>query len=213
MKQKIITALKTKYQRFGLSNEAIDRIASAKEKTVNKEEDIEAAVADVETMNLIAQEVMKMRDGEIQRRTDLQKTFDTYKESHPEKKEDDHADDEPEWARTLREQMQATNERLDRADKDSKAKAALASVVAAARKKFSHEKAFRLTEREFSVKEDESEEDALKRFEEAYNANKKEFFSDGVIPPFGSGDASDDEQAFKSRLSSYADAKFGAKKD
>ena len=88
MKEQIITAFKTKYQSFGLSNEAIDRIASAKEKTVTKPEDIEAALADVETMTLIAKEVQKMRDGEIQKRTDLQKNFDTYKASHPDKTDD-----------------------------------------------------------------------------------------------------------------------------
>ena len=76
MKQKIIAALKTKYQRFGLSNEAIDRIASAKEKTVTSEEEIESAVADAQTMELIANELQKMRDKEIRNRTDLQTTFD-----------------------------------------------------------------------------------------------------------------------------------------
>ncbi|MBR4757520.1 MAG: hypothetical protein IK084_01790, partial [Bacteroidaceae bacterium] len=84
MKQQIIAAFKTKYQRFGLSNEAIDRIASALEKTVTKAEDIERALADANTMGLIANELQKMRDKEIQNRTDLQTTFNAYKEAHPE---------------------------------------------------------------------------------------------------------------------------------
>ena len=61
-KEQIATALKTKYQRFGLSNEAIDRIATAREKTVTSEGEIEAATADVVTMELIANELQKMRD-------------------------------------------------------------------------------------------------------------------------------------------------------
>lgn len=84
LKDQIASALKTKYQRFGLSNEAIDRIASAKEKTVTKVEDIEAAIADVSTMDLIAQELIKVRDQEIQKRTDTQSAFDKYKTEHPE---------------------------------------------------------------------------------------------------------------------------------
>ena len=84
MKEKIIAAFKTKYLRFGLSNEAIDRIASAKEKTVTSEDQIEAAIADAETMSLIATELQKMRDKEIQSRTDLQASFNAYKEAHPE---------------------------------------------------------------------------------------------------------------------------------
>lgn len=88
MKKKIADALKTKYKHFGLSNEAWDRIASAKEETVKKEEDIEAGISDVATMDLIAKELQKMRDGEIQKRTDLQREYDDYKAKNVEKKEE-----------------------------------------------------------------------------------------------------------------------------
>lgn len=84
MKKRIAEALKTKYKSFGLSNEAWDRIASAKEETVTKEEDIEAGISDVATMDLIAKELQKMRDSEIQKRTDLQREHDDYKAKHPE---------------------------------------------------------------------------------------------------------------------------------
>ena len=214
MKEKIITAFKTKHLGFGLSNEAIDRIASALEKTVSKEEDIENALSGVEAMTLIAKEVQKMRDGEIQKRSDLQKTFDTYKASHPEGKEAKETTDEnePEWARKLREQNEALQARLDKADKDTARKSLLSEIVAESKKKLTHDKAFRLTEREFSLKDDETKEAALARFEESYNANKKEFFSDGVIPPFGNGGHDDGEQAFKDRLKAFADGKFGEEK-
>lgn len=214
MKEQIITAFKTKYQSFGLSNEAIDRIASAKEKTVTKPEDIEAALADVETMTLIAKEVQKMRDGEIQKRTDLQKNFDTYKASHPDKTDPDpDPDPDPDDKdKDLRDQIKKLTERLDKQEKDKEAGKLLSEVIAESKQKLTHEKAFRLTEREFTLKEDETKEDALKRFEEAYNANKKEFFSDGVIPPFGSGEHTDGEQAFKDRMKAFADGKFGEEK-
>ena len=88
MKKKIAEALKTKYKSFGLSNEAWDRIASAKEETVTKEEDIETGISDVATMDLIAKELQKMRDSEIQKRTDLQREHDDYKAKHPEKQEE-----------------------------------------------------------------------------------------------------------------------------
>ena len=86
MKKRIADALKTKYKSFGLSNEAWDRIASAKEETVTKEEDIETAIADFSTMDLIAKELQKMRDSEIQKRADLQREHDDYKAKHPEGK-------------------------------------------------------------------------------------------------------------------------------
>lgn len=95
MKKKIAEALKTKYKSFGLSNEAWDRIASAKEETVTKEEDIEAGISDVATMDLIAKELQKMRDSEIQKRTDLQREHDDYKAKHPEKDPDPNPDPDP----------------------------------------------------------------------------------------------------------------------
>ncbi len=110
MKAKIAEALKTKYKSFGLSNEAIDRIASAKEKTVTKEEEIEAGISDVSTMDLIAKELQKMRDSEIQKRTDLQRVHDDYKAKHPEKSDPDQnpdPDPDPDADKTLIERIQA----------------------------------------------------------------------------------------------------------
>lgn len=83
-KDQIVSALKTKYKNFGLSNEAIDRIASAMEKTVTEASQIETVIANAETMGLIASELQKMRDREIQSRTDTQRAFDAYKLAHPE---------------------------------------------------------------------------------------------------------------------------------
>lgn len=94
-KEKIVETLKTEYKSFGLSNEAIDRIASAREKTVTEESQVETAIKDAETMKLIAQELQKMRDSEIQKRTDLQRVHDDYKAKHPEKDPDPNPDPDP----------------------------------------------------------------------------------------------------------------------
>jgi len=108
MKKKIAEALKTKFKSFGLSNEAWDRIASAKEETVKEDKDIEAAISDVATMDLIAKELQKMRDSEIQKRTDLQREHEDYKAKHPDTGDDDEkgGDDDGEkkvdWAATLK---------------------------------------------------------------------------------------------------------------
>lgn len=83
-KDQILTALKTKHQNFGLSNEALDRIATQLEKTVTKAEDIDAAITGAAAMDLIARELVSMRDKEIRNKTDLQASFDKYKTEHPE---------------------------------------------------------------------------------------------------------------------------------
>lgn len=84
-KDKIVEGLRAKSEikRFGLSNEAIDRIATAREKTVTEEAQVETVLTDAETMRLIAEELMKHRDQEITKRTEAQSAFDAYKAAHP----------------------------------------------------------------------------------------------------------------------------------
>ena len=193
MKNKIATAVKTKYQRFGLTNEAIDRIASAKEKTVTSEEDIESAIADAETMDLIAQELMKMRDGEIQKRTDTQRAFDTYKEKHPasdpaptdppKPKEGE----EPEWAKKIREQNEAIAARLDAQEKAAADRATRLTVESKLKAEgCTNAGILNLTLKGFSLGEKETMDEAVARLKEEYNASCKETFGDGPRPGVGS---------------------------
>ncbi len=176
MKQKIIDAFKTKYLSFGLSNEAIDRIASALEKTVTKEEEIAEALAKVDTMNLIASELQKMRDKEIQTRTDLQNSFDDYKKKHPESNPDPDPDPdpnkEPEWAKTLREQ----NERIlarQKADDDAKAQKELVARLEAGLKKAGCVNAGILAGvlKGVALQKDETEDAAIERLKGEYNTS------------------------------------------
>lgn len=96
-KDKIVEGLRAKSEikRFGLSNEAIDRIASAREKTVTEETQVETVLTDAETMRLIAEELMKHRDQEITKRTEAQSAFDAYKAAHPEKDPDPDPNKDP----------------------------------------------------------------------------------------------------------------------
>lgn len=187
-KEEIATALKTKYQRFGLSNEAIDRIASAREKTVASEGDVEAAVADVATMELIAFELQKMRDKEIQSRTDTQRAFDTYKEKHPDKTPEPPTPptppqpgpmDEPEWAKNLR-------ERFEREDKEKKDKQVRDTLTARLKMEgCSNTGIIKFVMTEYSPVEGESEDDAVKRLKESYSSAYTETFGAGPIPGYG----------------------------
>ncbi|MBQ7913450.1 MAG: hypothetical protein IJ308_06905 [Clostridia bacterium] len=194
MKQKIIDAFKTKYLSFGLSNEAIDRIASALEKTVTKEEEIAEALEKVDTMNLIASELQKMRDKEIQTRTDLQNSFNAYKEKHPETtppptppKKDEQ---EPEWAKTLREQNEILLKRQQ--DEDAaKAQKELIARLEAGLKKAGCVNAGILSGvlKGVALQKDETEDAAIERLKGDYNASVKAIFGDGPIPPAAGGSA------------------------
>ncbi|MBR5414184.1 MAG: hypothetical protein IK114_14330 [Fibrobacter sp.] len=195
MKTKIIDAFKTKFKSFGLSNEAIDRIASALEKTVTKEEEIAGALDTATTMNLIASELQKMRDKEIQTRTDLQKSFDAYKESHPDSNPDPDPDPkpdptEPAWAKTLREQ----NEKLlarQKADDEARAHKELTGRMEAGLKQAGCVNAGILAAvlKGFALQKDETEEAAIERLKGEYNSSLKAIFGDGPIPPAAGGTA------------------------
>jgi len=190
MKSIIVASLKTKYQRFGLSNEAIDRIASAKEKTVTSEDQIEAAIADAETMGLIANELQKMRDKEIQSRTDLQSNFDKYKEKHPEKSETTQdpkpTGEEPEWAKKLRESNERIEARFAAEDAAKRNAETLKDVEAKLKAAISqssfNQGVFKSTLKGFALNEKEEVEDAVTRLKADYDANLKETFGDGPIP-------------------------------
>ena len=187
-KENIASALKTKYQRFGLSNEAIDRIASAKEKTVTSEDAIEEGIADTETMGLIAIELMKMRDKEISNKTDLQRAFDAYKEKNPVPKPngEPEPDDtkpkeipEPEWARKIR-------ERFEREDKEKADNMARDAITARLKMEgCTNTGILKSTMRGFTLGQDETEDSAVARLKAEYNDSYKEVFGDGAVPGLG----------------------------
>lgn len=198
MKEKIALALKTKYQRFGLSNEAIDRIADAKQKTVTSEEDIESCVADSETMGLIASELMKMRDMEIQKRTDTQRAFDTYKEKHPASEQNQPTppkQGESESEKKLREQIDALTARLDAQDKEKAAKATRLTIESKLKAEgCTNAGILNLTLKGFALGEKETLDEAVTRLKEEYNASYKETFGGGTPPGVGTpafGDSKD----------------------
>ena len=190
-KEKIASALKTKYQRFGLSNEAVDRIASAREKTVTSEEEIETAVADVETMTLIATEVQKMRDMEIQKRTDTQRAFDTYKEKNPEAKTpetkpEEPKETEPEWARRLREQNERIEAWFQTEAKARRLSDSLSKVEAGLRESgCTNPGILKATLKGFALKEGETEDSAVERLKGEYNSSYKDTFGEGPVPGLG----------------------------
>lgn len=78
MKQKIIAALKTRYKNIGLGEKAFDGVAAFLEKTVTKEEDIEAAVAGDDVAALV-RAIQGDQDSLRARNTELQRSLDELK--------------------------------------------------------------------------------------------------------------------------------------
>lgn len=80
MKQKIIAALKTRYKNIGLGEKAFDGVAAFLEKTVTKEEDIEAAVAGDDVAALV-RAIQGDQDSLRAMNTELQRSLDKLREA------------------------------------------------------------------------------------------------------------------------------------
>lgn len=95
MKEKFLAVLKTEWSKLGLRKEALDRVASQRVKTIEKEEDIVSAAKDTETMNLLMAELQGSADAERQQRSQIQKDFEDYKSKHPEASEGGEGEEDP----------------------------------------------------------------------------------------------------------------------
>lgn len=182
MKDKILNALRTEYANLGLGEKAFDGVASFLEKTVTEEDKIAEAVKEESVRNLL-KSIQGESDSLRNKAAQAAKDLEDYKKAHPEDQSKQKPQTETEGEKKLREQVEALTKRLDEQDKAAKMKATLAAVKAAAKiAGCTSDKALDLTERLFSVKDDESDEDAAKRFKDEYDANVKKYFSDGITP-------------------------------
>ena len=95
MKEKLLAVLRTEWSRLGLKKEALDRVASQRVKTIEKEEDIMSAAKDADTMSLLMAELQGSADAERNKASQLQKDFDDYKTKHPEDSEGGEGKEDP----------------------------------------------------------------------------------------------------------------------
>lgn len=209
MKTKIMNALKTEYAKMGLGDKAFDGVASFLVKTITNEEDIDGVIKSEDTKNLL-KAFQGESDSLRNRAAQLQKDLDAYKESHPDPKKDPDPDPDPKKTpddgnKAVLDAIAAITKRLDDRDKKERNAATIASVKASAKAAgCTDEKVLKLTEKLFVLKDDESDEDASKRFEDEYNANAKEYFGGSVAPYRGAGiteqaKVSDADRAAKAR--------------
>lgn len=185
MKTKILNALRTEYANLGLGDKAFDGVASFLEKTITEEGKIAEAIKEESVKNLL-KSIQGESDSLRNRAAQAAKDLEDYKKTHPEATQTPSTNTPPqetEREKKLREQLEAITKRLDDQDKAAKVKATLASARAAAiAAGCTFDKGLDLTEQLFSVKDDESDEDAAKRFKDEYDANVKKYFSDGIMP-------------------------------
>lgn len=110
MKEKILSALKTKYKNLGFGDKAFDGVAEYLSGNVTEESQIETAIAGVEIL-------LKSFQGDIDKvrteKSELQKKYDELEKSQggtPKKEEE--PDQMPAWFKTYKEEQDKIIERL-----------------------------------------------------------------------------------------------------
>ena len=207
MKEKIIAGLKTAYAKLGLSDEAFDGVASLLEKTVKEESEIATAVGGDDVKKLLTT-IQGNIDSWKNKFYDTRKDLDKYKEKHPETdpdpKPNPKQDEEPEWARKLRE----SNERIEarfRAEDDAKRLSQNLSAVEAGLKSAGcvNPGILKGVLKGFALGDKETVEEATERLRKEYNDSYKETFGEGPRPGVGDGNFGGDAKKAAEAMNKY----------
>jgi len=200
-----MNALRTEYANLGLGDKAFDGVASFLVKTVTEEGQIADAIKE-EGVKALLKSIQGESDSLRNRATKLQKDLDDYKKLHPETKPQEGEKDDPNKA--ILDKLNALEQKLNAKEKAERQKATIDSVIASAKKNgCTDERGLDLTQRLFSLKDEESDDDAATRFKTEYDATMKKYFGDGAVPPKGSGNAPSTDAEYAKMLEGFAESK------
>lgn len=189
MKTKILQALKTKYSSKGLSEKALDGVASILEKTVTDESQIEAAISEAPIVNLI-NVYQSEADSLRNQKASAEKALADYKAAHPEQKgQNDGNKPDDANAQALRE-LQAQIAELKKDREAEVAKARREQIIAGVRKslKEGNRNVDALLDIVLSnpvIAEGDTEATIAERVGKDYDSYYAKLYGHGAVPPFG----------------------------
>ena len=193
MQVKYLSALKTKYASFGLSKEALDRVASQRVKTIANEDEIDADIASTDTAMLVMKEMQRATDTLRTDNAKYQKELADLK-NDPGNKPDQSNDPNPlaDAMAEMREFMKTMKDEYA----ESKRKARAESLIAEAHKvmeKNGCTNAFirNITLKGVEVGEADTAESIAEKCKTIYDQNCKDAFGEGYTPPRGNGSGQD----------------------
>lgn len=202
MKTKILNALKTEYKNLGLSEKALDGVASFLVKTITDESGIDAAIkeASVAGMLRVFQSDIDSERGKASKAT---KDLDDYKKAHPDTTTPPPASVTPpvedETAKTLREmkeQLKALQDRNAALDKEKSQRDLMAQVRANLEK---DNRGFAglldMILANPAIGDTDTAETLTEKYKGIYDEKYKVFYGDGAVPPAGAQNQA--EQGYK----------------
>ena len=188
MQNKYLSALKTKYASFGLSKEALDRVALQRVKTIANESEIDSDVANAETMLLIMKEIQGSADSQRNRASQIQKELDDLKKTLP---GNEPPQNEPDNAlaaeiKALKEIVSGFQAEVEASKKKAHSDAILAEVHEKMKSKGCTNDFIRTsTLSGVTIGESDTADSIADKYKSLYDENCKKVFGAGYVPPKG----------------------------
>ena len=200
MQVKYLSALKTKYASFGLSKEALDRVASQRIKTIANEDEIDNDIASSEVALLIMKEMQGAADALRNNNAKIQKELDSLKTDSSKQNQ---KDDEPNpYAATLAEMkefMQSMKNEFAESKKKARTEAVIAQAHEVMKKNGCTNDFIRNTTlKGIEIGDSDTAEAIAEKYKSVYDQNCKDAFGESYVPPKGNnqgGNEANDKDA------------------
>ena len=185
MQNKYLSALRTKYASFGLSKEALDRVALQRVKTIANEEEIDADIASFDTALLVMKEMQGSADSLRTNNAKIQKELAELKNDNG--KVVPPAEEPNPYAETLAEMkafMQSMKDEFAESKKKAHADAILAQAHEVMKQKGCTNDFIRnITLKGIEIGESDTADSIAEKYKSAYDKNCKDAFGEGYVPP------------------------------
>ena len=198
MQNKYLSALRTKYASFGLSKEALDRVALQRVKTIANEDEIDSDIASSETAMLIMKEMQGATDSLRNEKARIQKELDDFKKPDNDSKPDNPLAGEVAELKTLLQGMQS---KLDESEKHARRESLLKDVHSKMKSMgCSNDYVRESTLDRLEISETDTIESIAERMKPLYDANCKKVFGEGYVPPKGKSSGTGDDVDYDSMV-------------
>ena len=194
MQNKYLSALKTKYASFGLSKEALDRVASQRVKTIANEDEIDADIANSDTLMLIMKEMQGSADSQRNRVAQIQKELEDLKKTQtPNQTNPQSLEDNPLAAelKAIKEMFAGMKAEMDAEKKKTQKDAVIARAHDVMKQNGCTNDFIRnITLKGIEVGENDTADSIAEKYKSIYDQNCKEAYGDGYVPPKGNSGGS-----------------------
>ena len=202
MQNKYLSALRTKYASYGLSKEALDRVALQRVKTIANEEEIDTDIATTDTMLLIMKEQQGSIDSLRTKVAQSQKELEALKET-PQNQPKVQESENP-FAKEFADMkaMMATMAAEFAENKKKARKEAILNEVHAKMKEMgcTNDYIRTTTLHGLEISDTDTAESLAEKYKSAYDKNCKSAFGNGYVPPKGNNQGGNDDVDYSSMV-------------